>query len=254
MGYFIEDFVEASNAASCRDEAFALYCKALERLGFDCAVYTFVTDHLEARQRAGHGVQCRFPGDWMAHYQKKGYLAIDPVTQRVKETFAPFRWRDLLRLDHLSDQQARILHEADDAGLHAGLGIPLYGPRGELAGVGLASSCKDAPSDRDTLCKANLLTNQFHTVYCDLSAREASPERVDDPPTRPLTKREVEVLKWMMQGKTVSEIALIIRCAEDTVKWHKKQCYTKLHANSRLLAVVKAIRLGYITLDEIKVV
>ena len=252
MGYFIEDFIEETNAAQTRDEAFLCYQKALKRLGFDSAVYTFVTDHLEAGQRAGHGVQCNYPGDWMAYYQEKGYQAIDPVILRVKETVDAFRWQDLAAGGALTKQQDCILHEAQDAGLHGGVGIPLYGPRGELAGVGLASSLKDAMPDKATLSKLNLLTVQFHQVYCSLSAQETG--NAGKNAHEPLTPRETEIMQWCSIGKTVPEIALILNCRENTVRWHIKQVYTKLQANTQTLAVTKAIRLGYVTLDLIRVV
>jgi DNA-binding CsgD family transcriptional regulator len=251
MGYLIEDFIEATNAAQSRDEAFLLYRKALERLGFDSAVYTFVTDHLAAGQRAGHGVQCNFPGDWMAHYQEKGYQAIDPVTWRVKRTRDPFPWQDLIQTGVLTEQQDRILHEAQEAGLHCGVGIPLYGPRGELAGIGIASSLKDAHPDRNTLCKLKLLGEQFHLVYCALAAQEAPNGKVVVPP--PLTPREAEIMEWWAEGKAAEDIAMILGCTKSNVKWHIDHVYKKLDVNTRIQAVAKAIRLGYIFPENIKI-
>ena len=40
MTYFIEDFIENTNNASTKEEAFELYQKALNQFGLNSAVYT----------------------------------------------------------------------------------------------------------------------------------------------------------------------------------------------------------------------
>jgi DNA-binding CsgD family transcriptional regulator len=170
------------------------------------------------------------------------------VIHRVQKSALPFRWHDLYTTAKISKAQNTILHEAQDAGLHCGIGIPLYGPRGELAGVGLASSLTDATPDRDTLCKLKALTDQLHLVYCALSAQENAYLEI----CGRLTPREVEILQWTASGKKNGEIASILHCKVNTVKWHKKQISEKLQANGMVYAFAKAVRLGYFNLDEIQ--
>ena len=51
-----------------------------------------------------------------------------------------------------------------------------------------------------------------------------------------LTKRETEVLHWMMQGKSNWSISIILGCGESTVKSHLKSVFAKLGVNSRVQA------------------
>lgn len=51
--------------------------------------------------------------------------------------------------------------------------------------------------------------------------------------TESLTGRECEVLKWLQQGKTSPEIAIILGCAARTVEKHVQNLYRKLGIKNR---------------------
>lgn len=57
-----------------------------------------------------------------------------------------------------------------------------------------------------------------------------------------LTERENEVLQHLMAGKTNRQIADELFISENTVAYHIKQIYEKLHVHSRAEAVAKAMR------------
>ncbi len=59
----------------------------------------------------------------------------------------------------------------------------------------------------------------------------------------PLTDREMEVLRLMAQGLSNTEIAEKLYVAERTVRFHVSNIFGKLQTDSRIEAVVKAIRL-----------
>ena len=246
MSYLIEEFIEDTNACTKREDVFSLYKKAIGQYGFDQAVYTCVTDHPDANLNAKHAIQCNFPDDWMQHYTENDYQEIDPVIMYVHRTILPFTWENIANQELLTKSQKRILNEAEEAGLKDGVGIPLYGPQGELAGVGLSGTTKGIKPDRNVLSKLKLITEQFHQVYCALGGTD---NNIDEEPI--LTEREREILKWWSIGKTKVEIGLILGCSERTVKWHIENVYKKLNANSKILAITKAMRLGYIQLDII---
>jgi len=246
--HVIDDFVAATNAASTREEVFVLYQGAIRKFGYDSALYTFGTDHPSANQKAGSGIRCNFPDDWMKHYLANGYDKIDPVTLTIIGGSNAFTWEQLGRSPSLSKRQTVILQESREAGLNNGIGVPLYGARGEIAGVGLASVDHGRIQvDQNTLSRLQLITQQFHLSYCSLSAQEFC--EVKGPG---LTKREVEILKWWAGGKTADEIAQILNCSRPTIKFHVKNIYAKLEANTKILAVTKAIRLGLIPLESFK--
>jgi DNA-binding CsgD family transcriptional regulator len=246
MPHLLEDFIEKTNQAQTRDELFIAYQEALSQFGFDSVVYTFITDHPSINQKAGHGVKCNYPDDWMQHYLSNDYYKIDPVTKQAFKSAAPFSWDFLKQSPSITRKQKGILYEAESAGLNCGVGVPLYGPRGEMAGVGLASSTEAMQADKNTLSKLKLITEQFHLVYCALEPIEHNENEVK------LTNREIEILKWWAAGKTADEIGTILNCSTSNIKFHVQSIYTKLNANSKILAVIKAIMYGFIPIDSIK--
>jgi hypothetical protein len=95
--------------------------------------------------------------------------------------------------------ERKVMQEAEEAKLLDGMAIPLHGPCGEVAGVGLASSTGKLDLNPDTISTINLLAHQFHNAYTVLEYRQMGEF---SPPPPALTKREREVLLWCAQGKT----------------------------------------------------
>lgn len=74
-------------------------------------------------------------------------------------------------------------------------------------------------------------------------------EGLEEVPTlaaEPLTPREQDVLRLMVDGLTNKQIALHLSLAEDTVKKHVQTLIAKLQASDRTQAAVKAVRAGLV--------
>ena len=78
-------------------------------------------------------------------------------------------------------------------------------------------------------------------------------------PGVPLSKREKEVLKLVLQGKGNKQIALLLDISIRTVEFHLKNIYTKFQVSSRIELLLKPGRtteiakfdeLGYSTVDR----
>ncbi|MHB8579484.1 MAG: response regulator transcription factor [Ignavibacteriaceae bacterium] len=61
-----------------------------------------------------------------------------------------------------------------------------------------------------------------------------------------LTKRETEILNYLVDGKTVNEIAKITFTSPQTVQTHVKNIYNKIHVNTRSGLVIKALKEGLV--------
>ena len=72
----------------------------------------------------------------------------------------------------------------------------------------------------------------------------ASEEQVR--PTVALTKREIEVLVGMSNGRSNAQIGAELFLSEDTVKTHARRLFRKLGANDRAQAVAIGLRGGLI--------
>lgn len=68
-------------------------------------------------------------------------------------------------------------------------------------------------------------------------------------PAVKLTPRERQVLLWCAYGKTSWEIGRILECKESTVNFHVGNILRKFDVETRVAAVIKAIRYNLLTED-----
>jgi DNA-binding CsgD family transcriptional regulator len=235
-----DEYIEATNKAASVDALFEIFKKAMADLGFDRLIFSLMTDHPCIGRPAGHGIILNYPGEWMKFYAEKNYEVTDPVRHKMYLAESAFAWEDLSKYRVLSKGQSECLALGNEAGLHSGIGIPLHGPRGAVAGIGAASSAGGVELNKNTLSHAQLFAQQFYTVFLEL---QKPPQ---DIPAVFLSDREQEVLKWCAIGKTKAEIGDIMNLSEHTIEFHVRKAQQKLDANSTTLAVFKALHLGLI--------
>ena len=65
-----------------------------------------------------------------------------------------------------------------------------------------------------------------------------------------LTPRETEVLMRLVDGDSVATVARQLYMSESTVKTHVARVYEKLGAHNRASAIMAAVRLGFVKMDE----
>ncbi len=76
-------------------------------------------------------------------------------------------------------------------------------------------------------------------------ARQTRKE-LSEPPGHELTRREKEVLQYLVRGATNKEIAEALSITEDTVKHHLKHIQEKLHLRNRVEIAVYALQNGLV--------
>jgi DNA-binding CsgD family transcriptional regulator len=65
-----------------------------------------------------------------------------------------------------------------------------------------------------------------------------------------LTKREIEVLTLVIEGKSSKEVADMLYVSKRTVDFHLANIYDKLQVTNRVQAFRRAARLGLIPMDS----
>jgi DNA-binding NarL/FixJ family response regulator len=96
------------------------------------------------------------------------------------------------------------------------------------------------------------LIEEIRSVYALPPPPPPSPQVVTPPatPVEELTKRELEVLALMAEGKTDREIAEALKVAESTAKNHVGSILGKLNAPNRAGAVAAGYQLGLIGMER----
>jgi DNA-binding CsgD family transcriptional regulator len=205
-----------------------------------------MSDHPSIGEKAKHGIITGYPEDWMKHYNASNYEPIDPI--RKESVLNPqniFTWEGVDKVRPYNKKERSILNQASDAGLKSGVAVSLCNTHQEHIAMGYASSAGGVEFTPTLLSVLKLASLQFYDVY---QALHRKPNSVHNEPVH-LSDREREVLQWAALGKSNTDIGTILNISDCTVAYFLQRCFAKLDANSKTLAVVKALRLGLIVLD-----
>jgi DNA-binding NarL/FixJ family response regulator len=93
---------------------------------------------------------------------------------------------------------------------------------------------------------ARRLLRHFH-VPVEAAPPQPSPSaHREEPPPRPLTEREVEILRLIAKGLSNNEAAGVLGLSRATVRTHLEHIYEKLEVTNRVEAVTEGLRQGLI--------
>jgi DNA-binding CsgD family transcriptional regulator len=165
----------------------------------------------------------------------------DPVMQHCKRHTVPIIWSQSTYLEggaiDLWEQQAQF-------GYRNGIAMALHLPEGRHFLLGVDRE-QGLPSDRAELTRM-VADLQLFAVHAQDTAMRVLVSEAARPERPALTPRELDVLRWTMEGKTAWETATLLSIAERTTVQHLQNAMKKLNCNSKHQAVLKALRLGLI--------
>lgn len=234
-----EEYIEKANRARTDEELVAVFLDTVRHHGYDRMTFCLFTDHANVGLSAGAHHLRNYPQDWMEYYFQKGFASVDPVIRYAYQSGGTFAWSEIEQNIGITSQQQAILDMGAEAGLNNGVCAPMWSAN-RLAGIGLASTeVRDACDPNLDLLTA--YCNHFYLAFQRLHNKDARPYS-----NVTLTEKEREVLLWAARGKSDPDIGDIMGISEHGVGYHLRNIYKKLEANSRILAVVKAISLGLI--------
>jgi DNA-binding NarL/FixJ family response regulator len=93
---------------------------------------------------------------------------------------------------------------------------------------------------------ARRLLRHFHVPEDPKAPQPASRKMAEEPPTRPLTEREIEILRLIAKGLTNNEAAHVLDLSRATVRTHLEHIYEKLDVTNRVEAITEGLRKGLI--------
>ncbi|MDE2370613.1 MAG: autoinducer binding domain-containing protein [Burkholderiales bacterium] len=165
----------------------------------------------------------------------------DPILRHCRRQSMPIIWDQSTYVERgagdLWEHQARF-------GYRTGIAMALHLPEGKHFVLGV---------DRDQALPGN--SGELQRLVADLQlfavhAQDAAMRLLlplAHRPERPaLTPRELESLRWTMEGKTAWEVGALLGISERTAVMHVNNAMHKLGCISKHQAVLKALRLGLI--------
>ena len=218
-----------------------LLSRASQSLGFHSIVQGLQS---YSRQNGLHVDSTSVIADrWHCHYLQQAYYQVDPRVRHCARHTTPLIWHSAEPCEH--PRATRMMREAHDFGLRAGIYAPVHGADGRFSLT--CVSLRDVPQ-----AEAMDLVHHAAPLLPALAAHahEAKLRLLPGVPAGEavLTRRERECLQWAAAGKTSWEIGLVLHIAERTVNFHLNNAMAKLGCHSRQHAIVKALMQGLVSL------
>lgn len=235
------DLMQAKDAAPWSASLFTI----ARRLGFDQVLFGVVNSRHTRFESAF--LRSNYSNDWRERYDRNGFAYVDPTVSHCLASTIPIIWEPGTFTAGV--QQAALYEEAGAHGIRSGVTLPVHGPQGEFGVISFASDARpDTDARRAVLDALPALALVRDYAFASSGRFREEGARPEEAPR--LTRRELEVLQWVMAGKSSWEIARITSCSEATVNFHLANVRQKFDVNTRQQAVVKAIALGLIIPED----
>lgn len=181
------------------------------------------------------------PETWLDQYRQEHFNRIDPILDRTREIMAPF----VFDFEHegkvARGPQQTFYSNADEAGIRAGICMPVIAPFSDLFTLSLFTGDLKLPHKYQL--QPVLSANAVTLLHRCVEATDAASIRA---PTIELTARQSMVLKWAAEGKTTQETALLENMTHHTVNFHMKNIRRKLKTVTLPQTTALATKLGLI--------
>ena len=210
-----------------------------KRLGFETVSATVVIDHLLGE--AEFITVDNTPRGFSEIFKDPNKGRRDPVMQHCKRQSVPIIWDQSTYAEkgvgEMWEAQARF-------GYCSGIAMALHLPDGRHFFLGVD---RDKPVPPDPVEVTRMVADlQLFAVHAqDAALRILTPTSML-PEVPSLTPRELETLRWTMEGKTAWEVGNLLGISERTAALHVNNATHKLDCVNKHQAVLKALRLGLI--------
>lgn len=225
--------------AGSRDDFRSEVVRFTKALGFNTVSAMAVVDHSVGRSEFV-SIDNAPPG-YAEAINDVPSMRRDPVMQHCRRHSVPIIWDQATYtsqgLGELWEEQARF-------GYRTGIAMALHLPEGKHFLLGVD---RDQPLPADPEELQRLVADlQLFAVHAQDAAMRLLVPPAQQPERPSLTPRELEALRWTMEGKTAWEVGAVLGISERTAVLHVTNAMHKLGCVNKHQAVLKALRLGLI--------
>ena len=225
--------------ASNRDEFRAHIVRFAQGLGFETVSAITVIDH--GLNNSEFIVVDNTPASYLESSHDRDSGKRDPVMQHCKRASVPIIWN---QKTYVEKGVGEMWEQMASFGYQTGIALALHLPEGRhfQFGVDRDRALPDDPRELQRVV-ADL---QLFAVHAHEAALRLFLPAAQQPERPALTPRELEALRWTMEGKTAWEVGTILGISERTAVLHVNNAMHKLGCVNKHQAVLKALRLGLI--------
>lgn len=228
-----EDFVERTHGAATATQLRAVFEQTMRDEGFE---NSFLGKVVDGRIQEAHWAN--LPEGHFENYLAEGWQGIDPILAFATRAWRPFLWDDQAERMRFGPEQTAFLQECKRVGVLWIIISPVHQPDGSCDIVGVSRRHGERPDP----AQVGVMQAVCSQVWCRHSVLTGA--SVLSEPEQPiaLTQRELEILRWVKDGKSNSDISEIMSLSVKTIEYHVGNILRKLGATNRTMAVVIALQ------------
>jgi len=245
-GYVPPSLLPLVAAIECGEPLEPVVLSVIRKLGFDSFMYG-ASASTNPTQESKSYVFTTLPRKWVALYDERAYIEVDPRVRHGITSSTPMIW-DWTTEAGKNPLIDAFLADAEAHGVASGIAFGLHGSSVKLALLALNSADRYLSRTRrnEIACHLGdilLLGVYFHEIFMkNVVAKGIAPRSQG----YPLSERETQCLLLAAHGLTSHDIAQRLSLAERTVQFHFDGIRSKLNAANRQEAIAKAVEAGQI--------
>ncbi|GHC38834.1 autoinducer binding domain-containing protein [Aidingimonas halophila] len=204
-------------------------------LGFNNYAYAIRTTEPFTRPKTY--ILGSYPNEWIKRYHAKNYGPHDPTIE------LGIRRKKLILWDRkVHKENPQLFGEANEWGLKYGATFTTKGVDNTLQVLSFSRKHEDISKKEEPIIN---LTLKCLLDICYDKMREINVHPFYDFEIT-LSPREKEILQWTADGKSASEISIILGITIHTVNFHLKNIQKKMGVNNKTASVARAVALSLI--------
>ncbi|XUY26592.1 helix-turn-helix transcriptional regulator [Agrobacterium sp. rho-8.1] len=239
-------FLTVCSEAKSQHRLLSIFHDLIRSLGYE--YYRVVRRDSEDLTLTGNVLADHLPAGWREVYQERKYGSIDPVKRSFGLLNQPFRCRDVVGLLPQATQRkraAKLFQDAARFGLREAYAFPVHGRNGLLGGSFILGEGRLFSHS-----ELFIIDTAMRVVFwrlLEFAGQSNDLLSIPDPSITQFTRRELDVLMLLAQGKTSPEIGKILSISSHTSDWYINGIQRKLEAKNRQHVVALALRHGIIS-------
>lgn len=205
--------------------------------GFDLVAYHYLAEGFKRVPREKGFRISRFPEDYISHYLSTNSFDFDPLMEEARKRGVPFHWSEVEARPDLSEEQKEFFAAAKRFGFRGGVAVPVFSRPGDIAYFSLGSTTTDPDFSKAEMLELQAICQQMHLRYNELTDHAQAPK---------LSKREIQVLELIAQGKSNALMGKALGVSPNTIDTLVRRCFEKLGVSSRVEAALAGVAMGLI--------
>jgi DNA-binding CsgD family transcriptional regulator len=205
--------------------------------GFEHVAYHYLAEGFKRLSRQKGFRIWKVPETYIKHYLATKAFEFDPLMEEARQRSVPFHWYDIEDHASLSEEQKQFFVDLRAAGFRDGVAVPVYVRPGDIAYFSIGSTEREVDLSRAQMLQLQAICQHMHLRYNELTETAGAPK---------LSKREMQVLELIAQGKSNATMSAALGVSPNTIDTLVRRCFEKLGVSSRVEAALAGVAMGII--------